>query len=990
VGEIGGILRAGLSLVSRARWHIIKNDELIKIIVKEWTMSKPFMNNFPGIVLESLTRRELEILQLLTENLSNNEIAEKLTLAPSSVKWFVKQIFAKLGVNSRQQAANRARELGLLNPDTPKLHPAHNLPISMTPFIGRDVQVEQVSRMITELDYRLVTLTGAGGVGKTRLALKVAEGLIGKFRDGVWLVEMASLNDGKLVDQTIASIFSLGGDSERSPQNRLLEYLRNKNLLLIIDDCEHLIEDCARLIDTLLRLCPNLQFLVTSRESLGLEGEIPFSVPSMSFPDPLRLPSVEHLNQYEAIRLFLDRARLISPNFTITDENSRGIARICKRLDGIPLAIELAAARVKILDIEQIADHLEESFRLLAGGFRTALPRHQTMRASINWSYQLLTESEHILLQRFSVFSGGWSLEACEAICSAPPLSRDNVIDLLMHLVNKSLVVVEQQDHATIRYYLLDAIWEFAHEKIIEAGEEQTLRNHHLSYFSKLAEEAEPHICGQQQIKWLDQLSTELPNLRFALDWGMKTNVTTGLKLASALKWFWQIRGYWSEGLNWINKGLAIVAEHERFFTAEELTNAQLQNKITKASAFAAAGFLNRANFKYHKTISLLKESLALYGENNLSERSGVAFTLIELAKCSAASGEHLQAETYARESLALYKEIGEQFGISECLNVLGLNETNPSGAKKMFLDALAIKREIGDINGMAYTLQMLAEITVNETEFEQASIWLEESLDYYSQVGNKKAIASSQRSSAWIAWVKADYNQAILEIDEAIQISKEFDERNLYSNNLLMRSDINLSKGCFEEAIGDITTAFKVGKEVDDKSVLALTQIRQGRMFWINKQYDQAVQVLNEALQLGRGSGNKYTTAFALYYLGQLANERNDIDFAAACHKQSMQTFYETNFIYWDYIAYGLEGLARTAYLENQFENSALLFGASNRLFRFLGNTLSPVEQRRRENEVDTIKEALGDEGFQTMWHKGYSSSTEEIIAYASNVIKS
>jgi predicted ATPase/DNA-binding CsgD family transcriptional regulator len=331
--------------------------------------------------LEPLTRRELEILQLLAEHLSNNEIAQKLTLAPSSIKWYTKQIFAKLGINSRQQVAGRARELGLLNASPSPPPAAHNLPIAMTPFIGRSAQVEQVKHMIAEQKCRLVTLTGAGGVGKTRLALKVAEELVGKFKHGVWLVELASLNSGALVDQTVAAIFGLSGDPEHSPRALLEEYLRDKNLLLVLDDSEGVIVDCARLVDVLLRFCPGLQILVTSRESLGSEGEIPFSVPSMTFPDPLRLPPLEHLTQYEAVHLFADRARSISPNFAISAENARDIASICKRLDGIPLAIELAAARVKILSVKHIASHLEESFKLLAGGFRTAIPRHQTMRA---------------------------------------------------------------------------------------------------------------------------------------------------------------------------------------------------------------------------------------------------------------------------------------------------------------------------------------------------------------------------------------------------------------------------------------------------------------------------------------------------------------------------------------------------------------------------------------------------------------------------------
>lgn len=946
-------------------------------------MPNSHSDNYSEIMVEPLTRRELDILPLLAEHLSNNEIAEKLTLAPSSVKWYTKQIFAKLGINTRQQVAERARKLGLLKANSVKLPPAHNLPLAMTPFIGRNAQVEQVRRMISELNYRLVTLTGAGGVGKTRLALKVAESLVETFKQGVWLVELASLNDGTLVDQTVAAVFGLDGDPDHPPQILLEDYLRNRNLLLILDNCEHLIEACARLVDTLLRLCPGLKILVTSRESLGLEGEIPFSVPSMTFPNPLRLPPLEQLGQYEAVHLFTDRARSISPNFAITDINGRDVARICKRLDGIPLAIELAVARTKVLSVEQIANHLEDSFKLLAGGFRTALPKHQTMRASIDWSYQMLAEKERILLRRFSIFSGGWTLEASETICSAWPLDTGCVIDLLTQLVNKSLVIVEQEPKHGIRYYLLDAIWEFAHEKLIGAGEEESMRGHHLAYFLRLAEEAEPNLRGREQIKWLDRLGNDLANLRHALDWGMKTSPEKGLKLASALKWFWHIRGRWSEGLDWITKGLPIGIAPKKCQAADNQIPPSIQSILIQAKSLSAAGFLYRVNFEFNKAVPLLNDSLTLYREKNLPDPGGMAFTLLELASCATARGEYAQAEAYAQESHALYTAIGDRFGVSECLSQLGGNESDPQRARKMFLEALDIKREIEDINGLAYNLQMLGEITIYETDFEKAYAWLEESLDDYSRVGNKKAMINDLHSLSWIAWVKGDYGLAIQEAEEAIRISHEIDEWYLYSTNLLMKSDIHLSMGHYEDAAADIEATFKIGQETKGQTILASVFAKQGRMFWIRQQFEQASQSLSESLKLGRESGNKYTTAFCLYYLGRVASDRNNPDFAAACYRESIQIFYEMNFWYWDYIAYSLEGLARLACLQNKFEKAALFFGASERLFRLMVNTLSPIERSWRENDLTATRIALGEEKFQALWQEGYALTSEQAIAY-------
>jgi predicted ATPase/DNA-binding CsgD family transcriptional regulator len=930
--------------------------------------------------LEPLTRREQEILLLLVEHLSNNEIAQKLTLAPSSIKWYTKQIFAKLGINSRQQVADRARELGLIksaqSPSTPQLH---NLPVSMTPFIGRRAQVEQVKRMVSELNYRLVTLTGAGGVGKTRLALRVAESVVGTFKHGVWLVELASLNNGALVDQTVAMVFGLNPDPEHSSQVLLSEYLRDKTLLLILDDCEHLIDDCARLVDTLLRLSPGLHVLVTSRESLGLEGEIPFSVPSMTFPNPFRLPPVEQLTQYEAVHLFADRAQSVSPGFAVTGENGKDIARICKRLDGIPLAIELAAARIKILSVEQIANYLEESFSLLAGGFRIDLPRHQTMRASINWSYQLLSEDEQTLLRRFSVFSGGWTLEACAAVCSDRPLLPGSVIDLLTQLVNKSLVIVEQGANQTIRYYLLGAIWEFADEKTKEAGEQESVRSRHLAYFLKLAETSEPNLRAREQIRWLDRLRDDLANLRSALEWGLKTDPGKALALASALKWFWHIRGRWSEGLDWITRGL------EAETSSGDRPEHQNPNSLVKAKSLGAAGFLYRANLDYRKAEALLNDSLALFREKNPLERSGMAFSLLELASCATARGEYARAEDDARESQALYAEAGDRFGVSECLSVLGANESDPLRARQYFLDALAIKREIEDINGLAYTLQMLGEITVYETDFEKANAWLEESLEDYCRVGNKKAVANDLHSLSWMAWIKGDYARAVQEIDEAIQVSQEIDERGLSATNLLMRSDIHLSRGDYEGCMGDIAAAGRLGQETGDQSTLAFVLTHQGRLSRVLQQLGPAAHSLDEALKMGRERSSKYTTAFSQYYLGQVAGDRNDLARAAACHNQSLQTFYEMNFWYWDYLAYPLEGLARCTCLQGRFERAAVLFGASERFFRLLANTLSPIERSWREKDLETTQKSLGDAEFEVQRQKGYALTPEQAMAYAS-----
>ncbi len=439
---------------------------------------------------EPLTRREQEILGLLAEGLTSSEMADRLTLAVSSVRWYIQQIYGKLGVNGKRQAITRAGELGLLRSETlnsaiiTKTNP-NNLPAQLTSFIGRETEIESLRRLITAGPTRLVTLTGSGGVGKTRLAIRTAEELLVDFVDGVWLVELAPLADPGLVAQAAATALGFPPAPGQTSTQVLCDHLRNKkHLLLIFDNCEHVVSATAELVDSLLRTCPRLCILATSREILGVSGETPFRCPSLSLPDPNHLPPLPELAQSEAIRLFTERAQTTSSGFNLTEANAALITQICRRMDGIPLAIELAAARVRFLSIEQIASRLEADFRLLTGGSRTALPRHQTLKALIDWSYHLLSEKERRLMLRLSTFAGGWTLEAAENVCADlhnGMLIRTEILDVLGQLVDKSLVVMSADAQGDApegypRYRMLETLRQYAHEKMandpsIEVGE---------------------------------------------------------------------------------------------------------------------------------------------------------------------------------------------------------------------------------------------------------------------------------------------------------------------------------------------------------------------------------------------------------------------------------------------------------------------------------------------------------------------------------------
>ena len=430
----------------------------------------------------------------------------------------------------------------------------NNLPQQATSFIGRDKELAELKRLLAKA--RLLTFTGSGGCGKTRLSLQVAADSLERFPDGVWLVELAPLADPGLVAQTIATALGLKETPGKPIVQTLTEHLEDKRLLLLLDNCEHLLDGCAKLVDTLLGKLPQVRILASSREALGIGGEQSYRVPSLSLPDLKQAHTPTSVAPFEAVQLFSERAILSRPDFQITPQNAAALVSICHRLDGIPLAIELAAARVRSLSVEEINRKLDQRFRLLTGGSRTALPRQQTLRSLIDWSYDLLNASEKLLLQRVSVFAGGWTMEAAECVCIGAGVENAEVLDLMTSLADKSLVLAEEGD-GQMRYRLLETVRQYAREKLIESGNGEALRERHRDYFLALAKQAQPKMMGIEHATWLRRLEDEHENLRAALDWSqMEERSDAGLQLCAALHRFWWARGYLSEGREWCIRAL--------------------------------------------------------------------------------------------------------------------------------------------------------------------------------------------------------------------------------------------------------------------------------------------------------------------------------------------------------------------------------------------------------------------------------------------------
>jgi predicted ATPase/DNA-binding SARP family transcriptional activator/DNA-binding CsgD family transcriptional regulator len=645
-------------------------------------------------------------------------------------------------------------------PEGPPDAAKHNLPASRSSFVGRETELRNIKRDLAMT--RLLTLTGAGGCGKTRLALEVARELVGAYVDGVWLVELAPLSEGALVAQAVAAALGVQEQPDRSLTDTLVNHLRSKRTLLVLDNCEHLLDAVTRLADTFLNSCPDLRVLATSRESLNVEGELHWLVPSLSVPSLGQSPRVEELGGYESVRLFVERARHRNPAFSLTPENAQAVTRICGRLEGIPLAIELAAARVG-LSVEQIAQRLDDSLRLLTTGSRTASPRQRTLRGTLDWSYALLSEPERNLFGRLSVFAGGFTLEAAQAVGADGSTDGSDVLDLLGRLVDKSLVVAEAQ--GAVRYKMLEPVRQYAMEKLEERGGTQAAMHAHTQYFLALTEEAEPELLGPRETQWYNRLEEEHDNIRAALSWSLEgANPELGLRLAGAIWWFWQRHGHLSEGLRWLDEGLARGGGASAVARAKALGGigwlaygqadlARMKECATEGlrlSTQARLGSHHRALFlevlgeaswlegDYERAAKLAERSVNLSREAN--DLGVLANSLIELGNASVwRVGGQGQARAFYEEALATSRELGSASILRSCLNGLGLSyllQRNLGRAAQLFEESAALCREAGDRTLLPLPLNDLGWVALLSDDLERAEALHKESLALSKDLG--------------------------------------------------------------------------------------------------------------------------------------------------------------------------------------------------------------------------------------------------------------
>lgn len=607
-----------------------------------------------------------------------------------------------------------------------------NLPLQRTSFVGREHEVDEIKALLATC--QLLTLTGAGGCGKTRLALRVASASeAGRdYPDGAWLVELAAVTEPSGVAHAMAASLGVRESTDRRLSDALVDFLHDKATLLVVDNCEHVVDTAAHLIHAILQASPHVRILATSREALRCAGEITWRVPSLAQP--------------EAVKLFMERAHAARPERRIGADDEAAIVDICRQLDGIPLAIELAAARVSVFSIEQIAARLDDRFRLLSAGPRTVLPRQQTLLAAVEWSYALLSENERAVLCRLSVFAGGWTFEAAEEIVRGGGVERYAVLDLLAQLVNKSLVLVE--DHAgDTRYRLLETIRQFAFDRLAETDGLQATQDCHLAFFVDLAERAEPQLRGPRALEVVEQLEAERDNLRGALEWGLAEHRELALRLAGALGWHWWLRSYHTEGRRWLERALQLNPEPTR----------------ARAKALHVAGWLAHHQRDLDEAHAYFQESLAI--ARDVHDDWAAAWALHGLGRVAYFRNNPAETRAFASDSLAVAESIADRWLTAYALHLLGIAaylESEYATSRAYYERSLAMRRQLGYREGTSVLLSLLGIVAIRQGQFAEAHAHFVEGLEEMRGLLSEWGQSMNVATFAGLAGAQGRYVEAV------------------------------------------------------------------------------------------------------------------------------------------------------------------------------------------------------------------------------------
>jgi predicted ATPase/DNA-binding SARP family transcriptional activator len=836
-------------------------------------------------------------------------------------------------------------------PSSPAEGRRESLPAPLTTMIGREAEVAAVQGFLSRADIRLVTLSGAGGSGKTRLGIEVARGMARAFRDGVFFVSLAPIRDPGLVASPIARALAVPEEPARSPEEALRTFVREKQLLLLLDNFEQVLP-AAPLVAELLAAAPGLKVLVTSREALRLRGEQEFPVLPLATPDPRCLPAIPALTQYPAVELFLQRARNVRPDFAVTSANAAAVAEICHRLDGLPLAIELAAARIKLFPPHALLARLERRLQLLTGGARDLPARQQTLRNAIAWSYDLLDEAEKRLFRRLSVFVNGCALESAEAVCNVAGDLQTGILDGVASLVDKHLLRRIEDAGEEPRFGMLETIREFGQECLAQSDEEAAVRRAHADYFLAWTETVEPLCWRREGNRHLDRLECEHDNLRAALAWALEQGAAPegdeaarmGLRLASAAAGFWRLRGHGNQGRDWLTRLLALPGAAAR--TRE------------RARALMAAGRMRMEVWEYGKAQALCEEGLAISRE--LEDRALIADGLRCLGQAHGLQDRHELARALALETLAIRRDLGDREGITDVLNGLGglaYRMGDLDVARRHLEEAVALGRELGQRSRLFAPLGNLALVARYQEEYDTERRLSLECLEIAREVGAQPLIRIMLGALGSLAYREGDLVAAREYWEEVLANEREYGQRD-HLGALLAMANLSRVEGKLPAARTYCEEALAAAREVSPDS-------------------------------------SYYPQAFASAWMGlaEVACAEGDLAAARAAYREALRRWPE-----WEWtpnlpkfgpkgpIAGCVGGLAAVARREGNTVLAARLFGAADSIRKSLDLRLPLPEARDWECEVAALRALMDGEGFASAWADGAAMSLEQACALALN----
>lgn len=845
------------------------------------------------------------------------------------------------GVTLRDLGMHRLKDLQawehihqVVHPDLPAVFPPlqsldtlpNNLPRKLTSFIGREREIREVKQAV--IDSTLLTIVGTGGVGKTRLALQVAADLLAHCLHGVWLVELAPVTDAAQIPQAVAAALGIREYPGLTLRDSLMEYLGSREILLLLDNCEHLVAGVTEFVEAVIASAPRVRILCTSREPLGIPGERIWRIPSLTLPAAGQHPDLDVLAQNEAVRLFVERARAVSPDFELTPATAPIVARISVRLDGVPLALELAAARVRVLSVSQIAERLDDRFRLLTGGSRAALHRHQTLHAAMDWSYDLLTEPERALLRRLAVFGGGWTLEAAEAICGddGASVAGEAILDLLTRLADKSLVEVEAG--SAPRYRMLETVRQYGWEKLRAAGELARFRSRHREWFIALAETASRHLQGPRQKAWLDRLDAERDNLRVALDWAMEDAPSRALAQTAAL-WRWSyLRGYLSIGADLTERTLRLAPDP----TPERL------------EALNGAAVLTYAIGNYHRAEELAAETIALAG--TLGDDRGAASGRLVLATSALGQGNFTRAGLLAEEALAGFRGAGDRWGQALTLSVLG-DQTLSLGeyehAMQLYEESAGIFREVGDAWGVAHSQRGIGYAARLQGDYDLAVSLQATSLAQARELGDRTGIGYSLVQLGFLQWRQGDYARAAAVLAESLAVFREAGNQRGIADALSVLGLVEEYQGHHERAEEIVNESLELYRALGSRFGVASMTGTMGRVALREGDPPRALALAEHSVALFREMGDRRGTASSLRLMGDALRYLGELERAQRAAEESLALFRELG-DRWA-VGYALRLLASIAVARKEYADAHAWFAETFAVHREQGDRLGMIK---------------------------------------------